>query len=109
MSVNTTRYDRYGRPAGYINPIEGAPEPYKIKQASATTTYTCFYETGSDPRAIRRDVQLEDEAQACVGWGAWDNAENIDYYPINSVFTVDSETKALVSVSPYNTPVAPLS
>ena len=69
MPVNTTRYDRYGRPAGYINPIEGAPEPYKIKQASATTTYTCFYETGSDPRAIRRDVQLEDEAQACVGWG----------------------------------------
>ena len=58
---------------------------------------------------VRRDVQLEDEAQACVGWGAWDNAENIDYYPINSVFTVNSETKALVSVAPYDTPVAPLS
>lgn len=68
-----------------------------------------FENGGSEPRAIRRDVQLEDEAQACVGWGTWDNAENIDYYPINSVFTVNSETKALVSVSPYNTPVAPLS
>ena len=102
---STTRYDRYGRAAGYINPIAGGPEPYLIKQAGSTTQYVCYYETGSDPRAIRRIVQTGGVTQICVGWGAWADAETIDYYPVNSVFTVDDETKALVSVDPYDTPV----
>ena len=50
--MSTTRYDRYGRAAGYINPIEGAAEPYIVDQASLTTQYICYYETGSAPRAI---------------------------------------------------------
>ena len=107
--MSTTRYDRYGRPAGYINPIEGAPEAYQIIQASATVQYLCYFETGDQPRAIRRIASNEagTQQQISVGWGVWTNAASISYYPVNSVFTVDDETKALVSVSPYNTPVNP--
>ena len=103
--MSTTRYDRYGRPAGYINPIEGAPEIYLAKQTDPNTTYVCYYETGDNPRAIRRNVELDNITQVCVGWGACDDAETIDYYPVNTVFTVDDETKALVSVSPAVDPV----
>lgn len=107
--MSTTRYDRYGRPAGYISPIEGRVEAYLIAKASTTTQYICYFETGDDPRAIRRVVKTSNQTQICVGWGAWADRESIDYYPINSVFTVDDETKALVSVAPYDTPVDPIS
>jgi len=107
--MSTTRYDRYGRAAGYSNPIEGAPEPYVIDQATLTTQYICYYETDSAPRAIRRVVTVAGDTQVCVGWGAWANRASINYYPVNSVFTVNDETGALVSVAPYNTPVAPIS
>ena len=107
--MSTTRYDRYGRAAGYINPIEGAPETYLVDQASTSTQYLCYYETGDAPRAIRRIIQVNSDTQICVGWGAWADRATIDYYPVNSVFTVDNESGALVSVSPYDTPVAPLS
>ena len=107
--MSTTRYDRYGRAAGYINPIEGAAEPYIVDQASLTTQYICYYETGSAPRAIRRIVQVDSDTQICVGWGAWANRASINYYPVNSVFTVNDSDKSLVSVAPYNTPVAALS
>ena len=105
MSIK--RYDRYGRPAGYINPIEGAPEGYLIDQANPDTTYVCYYETGADPRAIRRIEKDTNTGitRISVGWGAWSDRATIDYYPVNSVFTVDDETKALVSVAPYNTPL----
>lgn len=111
--MSTTRYDRYGRPAGYISPIEGAPEAYLILQASLTTQYICYYETGTAPRAIRRVVTLDNETQVCVGWGVWSDAAtitaNVDFYPVNSVFTVDNDSGEVVSVAPYNTPVAPIS
>ena len=105
--MSTTRYDRYGRPAGYINPIDGAPEIYLIDNATSTTSYACYYETGNRPRAIRRTVEVGNITQQAVGWGAWEDRASIDYYPVNSVFAVNSETGALVSVSPYNTPVEP--
>ena len=107
--MSTTRYDRYGRPAGYISPIEGRVEAYLVSNSNATTQYICYFETGDDPRAIRRVVKTSNQTQICVGWGAWADRESIDYYPINSVFTVDDETKALVSVAPYDTPVDPIS
>lgn len=112
--MSTTRYDRYGRAAGYINPIEGAPEAYLIIQADAVTQYICYYETGTAPRAIRRVVTLDNETQVCVGWGVWSDdaatiTANVDFYPVNSVFTVDNDSGAVVSVAPYNTPVAPIS
>lgn len=107
--MSTTRYDRYGRAAGYISPIEGAPEAYMVDKASSTTQYICYYETGSDPRAIRRIVKASGQTQICVGWGAWADRATIDYYPVNSVFTVNDETKALESVAPYDTPVTPIS
>ena len=111
--MSTTRYDRYGRAAGYQNPIEGSPEAYLMLQADANTQYVCYYETGAAPRAIRRIVSLTNETQVCVGWGVWsDNAAeitaNVDFYPINSVFTVTDETGAVASVAPYNTPVDPI-
>ena len=107
--MSTTRYDRYGRPAGYINPIEGAPEGYLIEN-NLNTQYVCYYETGDQPRAIRRIMQdvTGSVQQIAVGWGAWADRESINYYPVNSVFIVDDESKALVSVSPNNTPVSDL-
>ena len=107
--MSTTRYDRYGRPAGYINPIEGAPEIYLAKQTDPDTTYVCYYETGDDPRAIRRVVTTASgDIQVCVGWGAWEDRATIDYYPVNIVFIVDDETKALDSVQPPVEPVDPI-
>ena len=108
--MSTTRYDRYGRPAGYINPIEGKVEAYLIAQASSTTQYMCYYETGNQPRAIRRIMVDETGSlqQIAVGWGAWSNRESIDYYPVNIVFVVNDETKALVSVQPSVSPVSPI-
>ena len=108
--MSTTRYDKYGRPAGYINPIEGKVEAYLIAQASSTTQYMCYYETGNQPRAIRRIMVDETGSlqQIAVGWGAWENRESIDYYPVNIVFVVNDETKALVSVQPSVSPVSPI-
>ncbi len=107
--MSTTRYDRYGRPAGYINPIEGAPEGYLIEN-NPNVQYICYYETGDQPRAIRRIMQdySGTTQQIAVGWGAWADRETINYYPVNSVFIVDDDTKALSSVTPSNTPVSDL-
>ena len=107
--MSTTRYDRYGRPAGYINPIEGAPEGFLI-ETNTNTQYICYYETGDQPRAIRRVMQDSTGAvqQIAVGWGAWADRATINYYPVNSVFIVDDDTKALSSVTPSNTPVSDL-
>lgn len=107
--MSTTRYDRYGRPAGYQNPIEGKVEAYLVDKTSDTTQYICYYETGSDPRAIRRIVKASGQTQICVGWGAWTDRTTIDYYPVNSVFTVNDDDKSLASVAPYNTPISPIS
>jgi len=105
---STTRYDRFGRPAGYTNPIEGAPEPYLIKQVSATTQLICYYETGDDPRAIRRVVELDNETQICSGWGTWENAESAPQYPVNAVFEADNETGELVHVFSNGVEVDPV-
>lgn len=104
----TTRYDRYGRPAGFYGNIQGKPEPYQIKTVSSTLQYVCYYETGSNPRAIRRISTNPGETvqQIAVGWGVWGDEANIDFYPVNSVFVVNDETMALDHVEPYNTPVA---
>ena len=107
--MSTTRYDRYGRPAGYINPIEGRVEAYLVSNSNATTQYICYFETGDDPRAIRRVVKTSNQTQICVGWGAWADRESIDYYPVNSVFVVNDEDKSLADVLPYNTPIDPIS
>ena len=107
--MSTTRYDRYGRPAGYINPIEGEVEAYLVDKADASTQYICYYETGDTPRAIRRIVKASGQTQICVGWGAWADRTTISYYPVNSVFTVNDEDGSLASVAPYNTPVAAIS
>ena len=108
--MSNTRYDRYGRATGYISPIEGAPEAYMIDQSNSNVTYVCYYETGDAPRAIRRIEKdtATGVTRITIGWGAWNDRTTIDYYPVNSVFTVNDETKALESVAPYNTPVAAL-
>lgn len=103
--MSTTKYDRYGRPAGFYGNLSAEVEAYMVDKTDANVQYICYFETGDDPRAIRRVYKANGITQICVGWGAWDDRETIDYYPVNSVFTVDDETKALVSVSPYNTPV----
>lgn len=111
--MSTTRYNRFGQPAGYTNPIEGSPEPYLIDQITnpdgSTVLYICYYETGDGPRAIRRVVTTASgDIQVCVGWGAWADRTTIDYYPVNIVFIVDDETKALDSVQPPVEPVDPI-
>lgn len=107
--MSTTRYDRYGRPQGYINPIDIKPEGYLIDTQN-NVQYICYFETGDQPRAIRR-IMVDYTGtlqQISVGWGTWENRESIDYYPINIVFVVDNETKALVSVQPQVSPVNPI-
>lgn len=107
--MSTTRYDKFGRAAGYINPIEGAPEPYRVFQTSPTTMYVFFYETGSLPTAVRRIVQLQGgNTQVCTGWATQQNFTSADYYPVNVVLTVDNDTHQLVEVTPAVDPVAPI-
>ena len=101
--ANTTRYDRYGRPAGYISPIEGRVEPYLTDKADTSTTYQCYYETGDDPRAIRRIKQVGTVIQICVAWAAWSDRATATYYPVNTYFEVDNDTGAVV----YPTTPAP--
>ena len=108
--MSTTQFDKYGRPAGFISPIKGAPEPYRVFQTSQTTMYIFFFETGSDPTAVRRVVQLPGGAtQVCTGWGTQENFAEVDYYPVNVVLTVDDDTKELVAVTPDVDPVPPIS
>ena len=85
------RYDRYGRPAGYINPINNQVDPYLVLvTADKTTTYQCFYETGSDPRAIWRIKKVGTLTQITITWAVWttDTAAlaALDWYPVNDYF-----------------------
>ena len=107
--MSTTRYDRYGRPAGYINPIEGAPEPFEIKTVG-TVQYIRYYpsDNSAGTGAIRRIATnaAETEQQIAVGWGVWGQESDINFFPVNSVFVVNSETHFLDHVEPFNTPVS---
>ena len=110
--MSTTRYDKFGRPAGYYNPIQGEPEPFLIDQITnadgSTVMYVCYY--AADVTAIRRVVTTASgDIQVCVGWGAWEDRATIDYYPVNIVFVVDDETHELDSVEPAVDPVEPIS
>lgn len=85
------RFDRYGRPAGYINPINNQVDPYlSFKSADKTTTYQCFFETGSAARAIWRIKKVGSLIQICITWGVWttDEAtlESYTWYPVNDYF-----------------------
>lgn len=93
MSSVIQRYDRYGRPAGYINPINNQVDPYltlEVKSEGVKTTYQCFYETGSDARAIWRIMEIGSISQICITWGVWttDAAALAAYtwYPVNDYF-----------------------
>lgn len=94
--MSTTRYDRYGRPAGYLNPINNEVDPYLVDKSSATVTYVCFYETGTGPRAIHRIVKVGTVSQVTVAWGAWSDRASLTYYPVNTYLEVDNDTGALV-------------
>lgn len=97
---STTKYDRYGRQAGYINPINNAVEAYLTFKAPDGTIYQCFYETGSDPRAISRIKRVGGLTQITIAWGVWvadaETLAALTFYPPNNYFEVDDETGALV-------------
>ena len=82
----TVKYDRYGRQAGQIDPLEGIPEPYLVDRVSAALTYICYYNT--NPRAVRRITVVDTLTTVEVAYGDWDNRENLTYYPVNHVFEV---------------------
>lgn len=105
MSTSTSLYDRFGRLIG--SPIDCAPEAYIIDQSVPNFTYVCYYETGSDPRAIRRIEKdtTTGQTRVSVTWAAWSDRTSASYYGVNSIFKVNDETKALVEVLPYNTPL----
>lgn len=107
--MSTTRYDRYGRPAGYINPIEAKVEPFEINTVSSTLQYIRYFapSNAAGMQAIRRISTNASETvqQVAVGWGVWGEEAGMDFYPVNSVFVVNDETFALDHVEPYNTPV----
>lgn len=89
--MSTTRYDRYGRPAGYINPINNQVDPYiTVVTADKSTTYQCFFETGGDPRAIWRIKKVGQVTQICITWAIWTTDEATlaayTWYPVNDYF-----------------------
>lgn len=108
------RYDRYGRPAGYINPINNQVDPYIVYKAPDGTVYECFFETGGNPRAIWRIVKSGGITQVTIAWGVWQADATalaaLTYYPPNDYFEVNDETGALVhptTPAPNITPAAP--
>ena len=99
--MSTTKYDRYGRPAGFIGNINNQVDPYlTLKSADKTTTYQCFFETGSAKRAIWRVRKVGNLMQICITWAVWTTDEatlaGYDWFPVNDYFEVDNETGALV-------------
>jgi len=107
--MSTTRYDRYGRRAGYINPIEAKVEPFEINTVSSTLQYIRYYPStnSAGTQAIRRISTNESKTvqQVAVGWGVWGQESDMDFYPVNSVFVVNNETNQLDHVEPNDTPV----
>lgn len=109
--MSTTRYDRYGRPAGFYGNLSAEIEPFEIKTVSSTLQYIRYFPSSNSAgtEAIRRISTNESETvqQIAVGWGVWGSEEEMDFYPVNSVFVVDDETHLLTSVEPNNAPVNP--
>jgi len=106
--MSTTRYDRYGRPAGYLNPVGVEPEPFEIRTVG-TVQYIRYFvsDNTAGTGAIRRIATnaAETVQQVAVGWGVWGEEAGMDFYPVNSIFVVDDETHLLDHVEPYDTPV----
>lgn len=99
--MSTTQYDRYGRPAGYISNINSAVEAYiSFVSADKTTTYQCFFETGSAKRAIWRIKKVGTLTQICITWAVWTTDEttlaSYTWYPVNNYFELDDDTGAIV-------------
>ena len=86
------RYDRYGRPAGFISPINNAVDPYLTFTPDKFTVYQCFYETGNDPRAIWRIKKSADSKtqQITITWAVWaadaETLASYTWYPVNDYF-----------------------
>lgn len=107
--MSTTKYDRYGRPAGFYGNLSAEIEPFEINTVSSTLQYVRYFvpDNPAGMQAIRRIATNESETvqQISVGWGVWGQEDQMDFYPVNSVFEVDDDTHQLVSVSPSDTPV----
>lgn len=54
--------------------------PYRVKTIG-DNTYVCFHE--GDPRPIHRLQNTNGEIISTWAYGAWEDAENLDYIPIN--------------------------
>ena len=98
--MSTTKYDRYGRPAGYINPINNQVDPYLVFKTPDGIVYECFFETGSAKRAIWRTVKVGGITQITIAWDVWtaDAAAlaALTFFPPNDYFEVNDDTGALV-------------
>ena len=100
--MSTTRYDRYGREAGYINPINNAIDAYMTYTPDKFNIFQCFFETGSAPRAIWHIKKSADgkTQQITITWGVWveDAATLATYtwFPVNNYFEIDDSTGAIV-------------
>ena len=94
------RYDRYGRPSGFISNINNQVDPYlSLLSADKSTTYQCFFETGSAKRAIWRIRQVGNLTQICITWAVWSTNESTlggyTWFPVNDYFEVNDTTGAL--------------
>ena len=107
--MSTTKFDRYGRPAGFYGNLIAEIEPFEINTVSSTLQYVRYFapDNPAGTQAIRRISTNESETvqQVAVGWGVWGQESEMDFYPVNSVFVVDDDTHLLSSVEPSNTPV----
>ena len=100
--MSTTKYDRYGRPAGYLSSINNQVDAYLTFTPDKFTIYQCFFETGSNARAIWRIKKSADglTQQITITWDVWvedtETLEGYTWYPVNDYFEVDNETGALI-------------
>ena len=100
--MSTTSYDRYGRKGGYISPIDNEIAAYLTYTPDKFNIFQCFFETGSDPRAIWHIKKSADgmTQQITITWGVWekdaDTLAAYTWYPVNNYFEIDNSTGAII-------------
>ena len=113
MSNPTTRYDRYGRSAGYISPLNNQVDAYLTFTPDKFNIFQCFFETGSDPRAIWHIQKSADgkTQRITIAWDVWvEDAATLaayTWFPVNDYFEVDDVTGELVHPTDPAPPLDP--
>lgn len=84
--------DCYGFDATSIHFQHRKLHPYIIKQVD-NIYYICF--SDAEIRPIHRISQIPESGETMIEWayGAWDDAENLTYQPINKTLEVQNVSR----------------